>query len=289
MRNVFAFASAIALSCLDAGAAQAQSIVTYVSGKGVDSGSCTPQSSPCRSFAYALTQTSAGGEIKALDPDGYGPVTITQAVSLIGVEGAGINRQSGAHITINAGPNDAVNIVKLILDGGGQAANGIVLNSAGSLTIKNCVVQNFTHNNQLVGYTGVGIVIYGPTNFLIEDVIVSNNNFDGINVIPYGSSNTFGVLDRVSIVNNASGAAISSSGGGQAFVTVVNSVANNNLYEGIYVSGGGNVRLSQSTVAQNSGNGVETVSGGVAQSAGNNFVYGNANNIAGTLTNVGMQ
>jgi len=146
MRKIasLAFASAIlATSSLDAAPARAGSIVTYVSGKGVDSGSCTPQSSPCRSFAYALTQTNAGGEIKALDPDGFGPVTITQAVSLVGAEGAGVNRQSGAHVTINAGPSDAVAIANLILDGGGAAMYEIVFTSGGSLTIKNCIVQNF--------------------------------------------------------------------------------------------------------------------------------------------------
>jgi len=286
MRNAFAsaFSSAIlALSSLDAAPARAGSIVTYVSGKGADQGSCTPQSSPCRSFAYALTQTSAGGEIKALDPDGYGPVTISQAVSLVGVEGASINRTSGTHITINAGPSDAVAIANLILDGGGAANGGIVFNSGGSLAITNCVVKNFV---SLGGGGGDGIFIGGPTNFLMTDVIVSNNPY-GIYVSPNSASATFGALDHVSVVNNGEGAWLNSRGGGQVYVTAVNSVAENNSDFGFYVNLGTTLRLSQSTVAQNN-TGVEC--DGTCQSAGNNFIYGNAGlDIGGTLTDVGTK
>jgi hypothetical protein len=47
---------------------------TWVSGHGADSGACT-LAAPCRTFAFALTQTASGGEIDVLDPAGYGPVT----------------------------------------------------------------------------------------------------------------------------------------------------------------------------------------------------------------------
>ncbi|MDQ6701827.1 MAG: hypothetical protein M3Z96_01330 [Pseudomonadota bacterium] len=40
---------------------------TFVSGKGTDSGACA-LAAPCRTFAFALTQTAAGGEIDVLDP-----------------------------------------------------------------------------------------------------------------------------------------------------------------------------------------------------------------------------
>jgi hypothetical protein len=54
---------------------------TFVSGKGTDSGAC-PVTAPCRSFAFALTQTAAGGEIDVLDPAGYGTVTIAKPISI---------------------------------------------------------------------------------------------------------------------------------------------------------------------------------------------------------------
>jgi hypothetical protein len=58
------------------------------------------------------------GEIKALDPAPYGPVTITHSISITGVEGAGSFRTSAVDsITINAGPNDTVNLSHLTIDG----------------------------------------------------------------------------------------------------------------------------------------------------------------------------
>jgi len=271
-----AFAAAIvALSCLDAAPAGAQSIVTYVSGKGADSGACTPQASPCRSFAYALTQTLPGGEIKALDPDGYGPVTITQAVSIIGVEGAGINRQTGVHIAINAAPSDSVNISNLILDGNHAATNGIVFSTGGSLTIRNCVAQNFTN---------AGIVLYpsGTANFLLANVVVTGNGSAGIEIESASGSSTF-VLDHV--VASYNGAGVSMTVVGSVSVTAVDSIASSNGGNGFNVSGG-TLLLSQSTATQNGGYGAAC--GGTCQTAGNNFFFGNGfGKYSGTLVNEG--
>jgi hypothetical protein len=56
---------------LSAAPVQAGPNRTFVSGKGTDSGACS-LAAPCRTFAFALTQTAAGGEIDVLDPAGYG-------------------------------------------------------------------------------------------------------------------------------------------------------------------------------------------------------------------------
>jgi hypothetical protein len=70
------------LTCgLSAALAQAGPNWTFVSGKGTDSGAC-PVTAPCRSFAFALTQTAAGGEIDVLDPAGYGTLTIAKPISI---------------------------------------------------------------------------------------------------------------------------------------------------------------------------------------------------------------
>jgi hypothetical protein len=133
------------LPFLGAAPALAGSPVTFVSGKGADSGTCASPATSCRTFQFAFGQTSPGGEIKVLDPAPYGPVTITNSISITGVEGASINRPSGDHITINAGPNDTINLSHLTLDGFRIASlsKGIVLNSGGSLTISHCTVRNF--------------------------------------------------------------------------------------------------------------------------------------------------
>ena len=48
--------------------AKAQSTRTFVSGTGTDSGTCG-RAAPCRTFAYAISQTNGGGEIVVLDSD----------------------------------------------------------------------------------------------------------------------------------------------------------------------------------------------------------------------------
>jgi hypothetical protein len=108
----------LSLPCLGAAPALASSPVTFVSGKGADSGTCASPANPCRTFQFAVGETSPGGEIKALDPAPYGPVTITHSISITGVEGAGSFRTSAVDsITINAGPNDTVNLSHLTIDG----------------------------------------------------------------------------------------------------------------------------------------------------------------------------
>src|SRR2546425_807205 len=80
---------------------------TFVSGLGNDAnpGSIT---SPKRTFASALTATDAGGEIIVLDSAGYGPVAISQSVSIISPLGvyAGVTVTSGNGIDVSIGSSN---------------------------------------------------------------------------------------------------------------------------------------------------------------------------------------
>ena len=73
-RIVFAAALALAVS-LPAVSAQAQAPRTFVSAAGSDSNPCS-FAAPCRHFQTAVNATIEGGEVDALDPAGYGPITI---------------------------------------------------------------------------------------------------------------------------------------------------------------------------------------------------------------------
>jgi len=55
---------------------------TFVSGSGADAGACDP-SAPCRNFAYALSQTDAGGEIVVVSSGSFAPFTIADAISIV--------------------------------------------------------------------------------------------------------------------------------------------------------------------------------------------------------------
>src|SRR5436309_12335213 len=65
--------------CAWSGGAQAQATRTWVSGVGDDANPCS-RTAPCKTFAGAISKTAAGGEIDALDPGGFGAVTITKAI-----------------------------------------------------------------------------------------------------------------------------------------------------------------------------------------------------------------
>ena len=69
---------ALAFAFLTPTGAQAQASRTWVSGVGDDANPCS-RTAPCKTFAGAISKTAARGEIDALDPAGFGALTITKA------------------------------------------------------------------------------------------------------------------------------------------------------------------------------------------------------------------
>lgn len=65
--------------------AYGQATRTWVSGVGDDANPCS-RTAPCKTFVGAISKTAAGGEINARDPGGYGAVTITKSITMMGVE-----------------------------------------------------------------------------------------------------------------------------------------------------------------------------------------------------------
>src|SRR5256885_14063784 len=61
--------------------AQAQATRTWVSGVGDDANPCS-RTAPCKTFAGAISKTAPSGEIDALDPGGFGAVTITKSITI---------------------------------------------------------------------------------------------------------------------------------------------------------------------------------------------------------------
>jgi hypothetical protein len=125
-----------------------------------------------------------------LNSAGYGPVTITQSVTITnpgGVE-AGVTATSGENaITITTGAASNVTLRGLTLEGNGVGLNGIVMTSALSdsgttnLNIVDCVVKDFTADGiDLVPTSGSS-----PTlNVVIQNTDVLNNGQVGIAVNP---------------------------------------------------------------------------------------------------------
>lgn len=203
---------------------------TFVSGKGVDSGTCA-LTAPCRSFAYAILQTAAGGEIDVLDTAGYGPVTITQAVSILN-EGsvASIQAASGNAVTVSASSTDKVFLKGLTIEGLGTGANGIVLNSGRSLDIANCVIRHFAQDGvHLAPTTAVAVSV--------TDSTISDNNTNGFNA---------------------------SAANGSVYATIWNTVFRNNSYNAAVAADGAKLDIAHSSFWSNS-HGVTTGGSSVAQ------------------------
>ena len=272
-------AAILFLACLGAVPAAAASLVTFVSGSGTDKGACDSASRPCRTFQFAVKQTSAGGEVKALDPANYGPrVTITQSISITGVDGASINVPGDFGILIHSGVNDKVNLTNLIVDGGPGALTGIVLDTGGSLTITHCVVRNFI--------TGIDLRPQFLSEFLIVDTVVSNNSDGGISVeVISSTTTTSGTLDHVLMNNNGR---IGLFVGNFARVTATASAAINNINGvGFGVEAQGFLLLAHSNAVQNH---VGVSSANPVISFGNNHIFNNDQNVVGfPLTSVGTQ
>jgi hypothetical protein len=200
-------AAALFSLCLATVPANATVDHTYVSAEGSDSGGCSSPAIACRHFAYALEQTSAYGNIIVIDAADYGPVTITKSINIVaqGKGPSGVTVGAGNAITISAGATDAVTLSGLTLNGDVTASYGIMLNSVGTLTISDCVIQNFQSS-------GIFLSAAGGTR-LNASILNSVMNNDGVGVTIHGSGMT------------------------QTFVTVRNSVAVNNAVSGFYVRG----------------------------------------------------
>src|SRR5437773_11487125 len=98
--------------------AQAQATRTWVSGVGDDANPCS-RTAPCKTFAGAISKTAAGGEIDALDPAGFGAVTITKAITLDGGGGqvASVLVSGTNGIVVQAQPTDTVILRNLSING----------------------------------------------------------------------------------------------------------------------------------------------------------------------------
>src|SRR5579875_1931088 len=104
---------------LPSGPAQAQASRTWVSGVGDDANPCS-RTAPCKTFAGAISKTTAGGEIDALDPGGFGTLTITKAITIDGGGGqvASVLAAGTPGMTINdSTTTDVVILRNLRFDG----------------------------------------------------------------------------------------------------------------------------------------------------------------------------
>lgn len=219
-----------ALSIASASPAHALLTRVWVASTGTDTAGCGPIQTPCRSLQYAHDQTAAGGEIDVKDSAGYGSVTITKAITIVGDGSlAGVLASSGNNaITINAGSSDLVVLRGLTIEGAGVGTNGVRFNSGGNLDIANCVIQNFVQNGIDLSPTT------GSHAISVTNTAVSHNGSTGLLSEPQGTASMIFVIDRVVAMGNYSGVTFTAYSGSSATTigAVTNSIASKNNVDG---------------------------------------------------------
>ena len=185
-----------------ASAAQASAIRTFVSGLGSDSNTATNCSrpNPCRNFAAAYSVTLAGGDIIALDPAGYGNLTITTPVTIEGAQLALVAVPTGTTgITVSAGASDKIILSNLHITGAGATNTTGIKVTSGRVVIQRSTVELLTTgldirnvkadavdtdiiaNGTGIATTGLGTDFncnpqtFGPTNVRLSGGNVINN------------------------------------------------------------------------------------------------------------------
>src|ERR1700757_1424415 len=110
MRRIALFTFLMGLSpFLAVAPAHAQATRTWVSGVGDDVNPCS-RTAPCKTFAGAISKTATCGEIDALDPAGFGAVTITKSIIIDGGPGVASVLHSGTNgIVVSLSSADVCN------------------------------------------------------------------------------------------------------------------------------------------------------------------------------------
>ena len=286
-------------------AAHAQATRTWVSGVGDDVNPCS-RTAPCKTFAGAISKTAANGEIDALDPGGFGTITITKSITIDGTNGQGfgsILASGGINgVVVNDSASGAPNTVKVILrnlsiNGTGTTLglNGIHFFSGNVLNVENCRIMNFSNN-------GVNVAVSGGTlpRVVVDDTTISNCNASGFGQnagVVTSSINRSTIKNCGTGVSNASGvvtvnsSVISSNSGIGATATsataqlnLINNQIVHNGSTGVNSSGGALVRISNNDIIRNEGAGFNNAA--TMETFRNNRIRGNNLANVGVLTDV---
>jgi hypothetical protein len=286
--------------------ANAQACRTWVSGVGDDVNPCS-RTAPCKTFAGAISKTAECGEIDALDPGGFGTVTITKCITLDGTYGQGfasILSSTGllGAVTVNVTTNPStakVTLRRLSINAGcngGFGVNGIRYLAGASLHVQQCDIFNFTTN-------GIAISLAGSGNATIQDTTIREVGGSGIsatttagnvavvvtnNEIDKSTNGISAAANSVVTVRNSNIALCSSNG-----ITTANGVQVNvtdsffaNDGTGVNIVAGATARLNNN-VFVNNGTGVANSGTGVSPATNNKFIGNITDRSGGAFTTVG--
>lgn len=288
--------------------AQAQATRTFVSGVGNDANPCS-RTAPCRTWAGAIVKTFIAGEINALDPGGYGTVSITKSIT---IDGTGTHASTLASGTTGVSINIATNVNdphrhvilrNLSINGTGASGSvgtrtgthGVNINTNGatSVQIENTLIQNFSqngirillssgvrvdvNNTQIKNITGAGIsadTSAGLARVTVRDSSMTNS---GTGVLARRNSRV-GMINTT-LSSNTTGLFVEGNGG-TAVAVLESCQISNNTSNGVQAGGGlasnsSIARLSGNMINNNGGSGVSIQVNGAVETFGTNKIIGN--------------
>jgi hypothetical protein len=275
--TAFAVTAFIALA---SSSASAQATRTWVSGVGDDANPCS-RTAPCKTFAGAISKTADKGEIDALDPGGFGALTITKSVT---VEGAGTMASILAAGTNGINVNDSataspgtiiVSIRNISINGAGTGLVGINITSGKIVNVAGCEIQGFKAGSAR-GISDTRTLTGGE--LYVNDTYVHNNGGGGIVVFP-----TSGTPTLTSTLNNVRVESNGLTGPGTGYVIIganikghiSDSVASKNGTFGISAEGGAKLSIDSCKVTFNNSNGVDSNGAATVVRISNSVVFGN--------------
>jgi len=265
-RTTSSMLAVFVIGCCCAAPAFAQATRTWVSGVGDDANPCS-RTAPCKTFAGAISKTAAGGEIDALDPGGFGAVTITKSIILDGGGGqvASVLISAASGIVINAGVNDQVVVRNLSLDGVGNGLSGIRFLQGALLVVDHVSISGFTQN-------GIEMAV-SPSAVATTGLVVRDTTFiRGATGVKITSGPVSASLDNVAIRGTTTGVDGASATG---TVEIRNSVFARNTGFGVLAEAG-TIDVSDSLFTGN-GTALQSQTGATIRIA-NSELY---NNLAG--------
>ena len=282
--------------------AQAQASRTWVSGVGDDANPCS-RTAPCKTWAGAISKTAACGEIDALDPGGFGAVTITKSITLDGTGTfASILASLTTGIIINAAASDVITIRGISINGFCNGIRGMNIIQAKEVNVEDCVIFRFVNEGILVNTSATMQV--NVRNTVIRDNVVAgiSVNSTGANIVKGSLINSSFVGNGVGLlakkgsrihadhcnISGSTGNGVTADGtGGVGVADVTNSLISNNAGAGIGATAGGIGRINNCDIFANAGAGA-SVGTGEIDTWGNNRIFSNGTDNCPSCTAKGV-
>ena len=280
-------------------AAQAQATRTWVSGVGDDVNPCS-RTAPCKTFAGAISKTATGGEINALDPAGYGTLTVTKAITVDGGTGSGwgstlFSAVNGFVINITTNlTTDRVILRNLSINGAGTTlgVDGVRFLDGAELTLENVSIFNYSGDgvevnqsqacrvnmrNVTFSHGGIGIKSSGTAEAVLmnlQDVRINSMSSHGIQAI----NNTIIFAKNVHAFRNGvggTGDGFRADGTtGSSIINCTDCSSSANTANGFNAVNAGLIRISDCDIYHNASTGI---SNNVRSGGGNRFAFNGVN------------